>query len=61
VLRTLAAAYAEAGQFTNALTVAGQALQLAATEQSLPMIKSLESQMKLYEADQPFHTAAKSD
>ncbi len=61
VLRTLAAAYAEAGQFTNALTTAGQALQLAATDQSVTMIKSLEAQMKLYEANQPFHTAAKSD
>jgi len=56
MLRTLAAAYAEAGQFTNALTTAGQALQLAATEHNIPMINSLESEMKLYEAGQPFHT-----
>ena len=61
VLRTLAAAYAEAGQFTNALTTAGQALQLAATEQSLTMIKSLQEQMNLYEAGQPFHTPARSE
>jgi tetratricopeptide (TPR) repeat protein len=59
ILRTLAAAYAEAGQFTNALTTAGQALQLAATEHSIPMINSLESEMKLYEAGQPFHTPAR--
>jgi Flp pilus assembly protein TadD len=56
MLRTLAAAYAEAGQFTNALTTAGQALQLAATEDNVSMINSLEAQMKLYEAGQPFHT-----
>jgi Flp pilus assembly protein TadD len=61
VLRTLAAAYAEAGQFTNALTTAGLALQLAATEQNLAIIQSLESQMKLYKAGQPFHMVAKSD
>jgi Flp pilus assembly protein TadD len=61
VLRTLAAAYAEDGQFTNALTTAGQALQLAAIDQSLVLIKSLQAQMKLYEAGQPFHTPAKSD
>jgi Flp pilus assembly protein TadD len=59
VLRTLAAAYAETGQFTTALTIAGQALQLAATEQNLTMINSLQAQMKLYEAGQPFHTAAR--
>jgi Flp pilus assembly protein TadD len=56
MLRTLAAAYAEAGQFTNALMTAGQALQLAATESNFQMINSLETQMKLYEAGQPFHT-----
>ena len=59
MLRTLAAAYAEAGQFTNALTTAGQALQLAATESNFPMINSLQAQMKLYEAGQPFHTPAR--
>ena len=55
MLRTLAAAYAEAGQFTNALTTAGQALQLAATESNFPMINSLQAQLKLYEAGLPFH------
>jgi len=58
ILRTLAAAYAGAGQFTNALMTAGQALQLAATEQNMTMIKSLQAQMKLYESGQPLHMPA---
>jgi Tfp pilus assembly protein PilF len=59
LLRTLAAAYAEGGQFTNALATAGQALQLAATEGNMPMINSFEAQMKLYESGKPLRTPAK--
>ena len=58
ILRTLAAAYAEGGQFTNALATAGQALQLAATEHNAPMINDLQAEIKLYEAGQPFHSPA---
>jgi Flp pilus assembly protein TadD len=58
ILRTLAAAYAEAGQFTNALATAGQALQLAVNEHNMPMINSFQVQIKLYENDQPLHASA---
>jgi tetratricopeptide (TPR) repeat protein len=58
ILRTLAAAYAEAGQFTNALATAGQALQLAAAGHNVSMINSLQEQIKLYENGQPLHAPA---
>jgi Flp pilus assembly protein TadD len=58
ILQTLAAAYAEAGQFTDALATAGQALQLAVAEHNVPMINSLQAQMKLYESGQPLRAPA---
>jgi protein O-mannosyl-transferase len=58
VLQTLAAAYAEAGQFTDALATAGEALQLAASEHNAPMINSFQAQIKLYENGRPLHASA---
>jgi tetratricopeptide (TPR) repeat protein len=58
VLRTLAAACAEDGQFNTATIVAGRALQQAAIQRNLPLMQSLEAQSKLYEAGRPFHTTA---
>jgi tetratricopeptide (TPR) repeat protein len=56
VLRTLAAAYAEAGQFTNAVVAAGQAQAQAAVQHNLPLANAIEAQSKFYEAGQPYHT-----
>ena len=58
VLRTLAAACAEDGQFNAATIVAGRALQQAAIQRNLPLMQSLEAQSKLYESGRPFHTTA---
>jgi Flp pilus assembly protein TadD len=61
ILRTLAAACAENGQFAEATTTAGLALQQAAIQHNTALANSIESQSKLYEAGQPFHTTAKSN
>jgi len=57
ILRTLAAACAEDGQFSEAAVTAGLALQQAAIQHDTALMNSIESQSKLYEAGQPFHTA----
>jgi len=54
ILRTLAAAYAESGQFTEAVATARRALQLAATQTNTVLIDALRVQIKLYEAGLPF-------
>jgi tetratricopeptide (TPR) repeat protein len=58
VLHTLAAAYAEAGQYTNAVTTAGLALEKAAMEHDLSLGDAIDAQLKCYEANQPYHVAA---
>jgi protein O-mannosyl-transferase len=57
ILRTLAAAYAEAGRFPEAIEVGGQALQLATTQNRPAWIKVLNSDLSLYRAGQPLHDA----
>ena len=54
VLRTLAAAYAEAGRFPEAVETAQRALQLARAQSNIRLADALQSQMKFYEAGQPF-------
>ena len=54
ILRTLAAAYAESGQFTEAATTARQALDLAALQTNAALADALRSELKLYQADSPF-------
>jgi Flp pilus assembly protein TadD len=54
VLRTLAAAYAEAGQFPEAVATAERALQLAETQSDSALADALRSEMKLYRAGIPF-------
>jgi hypothetical protein len=56
ILRTLAAACAENGQFAEAVVTAGLALQQAAIQHNTALVNSLETQSKFYEAGQPFHT-----
>jgi tetratricopeptide (TPR) repeat protein len=55
VLGTLAAAYAEAGRFPEAVATAQRALQLAGTQSNTGLADVLRSQMKLYQAGLPFH------
>ena len=50
ILRTLAAAYAEAGNFPAAVQAAQTAAQLAAAQNNTDLAKALLSQSKLYEA-----------
>ncbi|MGD0746001.1 MAG: tetratricopeptide repeat protein [Verrucomicrobiota bacterium] len=57
VLCTLAAAYAEAGRFPEAVETAQRALQLAGTQSNPALADALRSQLKLYQAGIPFHSA----
>ncbi len=55
VLGTLAAAYAEAGRFPEAVATAQRALQLAGAQSNTALADALRSQLKLYQAGLPFH------
>jgi tetratricopeptide (TPR) repeat protein len=55
---TLAAAYAEAGQFPEAVATAQRALQLAGFQNNPALGDSLRAQIGLYEAGAPFHDAS---
>jgi tetratricopeptide (TPR) repeat protein len=55
ILGTLAAAYAEAGRFPEAVEAAQRALQLAGTQSNTVLADAIRSQMKLYQAGLPFH------
>jgi tetratricopeptide (TPR) repeat protein len=52
---TLAAAYAEAGRFPEAITTAQRALQLATSQNNATLAAALEAELKLYQAGFPFH------
>ena len=54
-LGTLAAAYAEAGQFSEAVKTAQQAIELAAKRGKKAKRKSSAAQIKLYRAHRPYH------
>ena len=55
ILLTLAAAYAEAGRFPEAVETAQRTLQLAETQSNTTLAGAIRSQMKLYQTDLPFH------
>ena len=55
ILSTLAAAYAEAGRFPEAVETAQRALRLAETQSNTTLADAIRSQMKLYQAGLPFH------
>jgi superkiller protein 3 len=57
VLRTLAAAYAENGRFTEATATAESGLQLANTQGNSALAKILESDLAHYRADAPVRIA----
>ncbi|HEY3760258.1 MAG TPA: tetratricopeptide repeat protein [Verrucomicrobiae bacterium] len=58
VIHTLAAAYAEDGQYTNAVATAGLALERAAVVHDISLANAIEEQIKCYQSDQPYHVAA---
>jgi Flp pilus assembly protein TadD len=53
ILDTLAAAYAEAGRFDQAVTTAQQALALALNQGNAPLANALRAHIKLYQAGVP--------
>ena len=59
-LRTLAAAYAEAGRFAEAVQTARQALELARQQNKLSLAESMRAGIRLYEARKPFRESPSS-
>jgi protein O-mannosyl-transferase len=60
MLHTLAAAYAEAGQFSEALETAQHALRLAEAQSRANLGAQLRLEMKLYQAGSPLHVPAQT-
>jgi Flp pilus assembly protein TadD len=58
---TLAAAYAESGQFSEAVKTARQAQQLAAAQNNTPLGDALQAQIGLYQAGTPFREAGRNE
>ncbi len=56
LLCTLAAAYAEAGRYPEAVETAQRALQLAETYSNPALAGDIRSELKLYQAGVPFHS-----
>ncbi len=54
ILGTLAAAYAEAGRFPEAVKSAEQALALATSQNNVALADALRVRIKLYQADSPY-------
>jgi protein O-mannosyl-transferase len=54
VLDTLAAAYAEAGRFPEAIETARRALALPAAQNNQPLAEAIRSRLTLYEAHSPY-------
>jgi tetratricopeptide (TPR) repeat protein len=54
ILDTLAAAYAEAGQYREAVQTAKQAVQLATQQHQPALSESIQSRLQLYETRTPF-------
>jgi tetratricopeptide (TPR) repeat protein len=50
---TLAAAYAEAERYSEAITTAQRALQLVSSQSNAPMVAALDAQLKFYQAGIP--------
>jgi superkiller protein 3 len=55
ILATLAAAYAEAGRFFEAVQTARKALDLAIQQKKQPLANSIEIRIRLYATKMPFH------
>jgi tetratricopeptide (TPR) repeat protein len=61
ILRALAAAYAEGGQFAKAVNAARRALKLAESQSNPALADALRSEIKLYQTDSPFRDGFKSE
>jgi len=57
ILHTLAAAYAQAGDFSEAIKTAESALQLAGTQGNAALAAALQREVQLYKDGQPFRPA----
>ena len=55
ILDTLAAAYAEAGQFPKAIETARQALDLSTAQNNKPLAEVIQNQLQLFETNSPYH------
>lgn len=55
ILDTLAAAYAEAGQFPEAVQTARRALELSVAQNNQPLTEVIQNQLKLFEVRSPYH------
>jgi tetratricopeptide (TPR) repeat protein len=55
ILDTLAAAYAEAGRFPEAIETAQRALDLSAAQNKKPLAEVIQTQLKLFETHSPYH------
>jgi Flp pilus assembly protein TadD len=55
ILDTLAAAYAEAGRFPEAVANAERALHLAEVQTNTILAQSIRDRLKLYEVNSPYH------
>jgi tetratricopeptide (TPR) repeat protein len=55
IVCTLAAAYAENGQFSEAVETAQRALSLAGASSNAPLVGQLQYELNLYQAGRPFH------
>jgi tetratricopeptide (TPR) repeat protein len=58
-LHTLAAAYAEAGRYADAVTTARRALGLAVEQKNDALAATLQQEIKLYESDMPVRSATR--
>jgi spermidine synthase len=59
-LDTLAAAYAAAGRFADAVIIAERAVHAAESAGQAPLAKVLRARLELYRADQPYREPARS-
>jgi tetratricopeptide (TPR) repeat protein len=59
ILHTLAAAYAENGQFSQAIETAERALQLAEQQRKGILLRALPRELSLYRAELPFHESSR--
>jgi protein O-mannosyl-transferase len=61
-LDTLAAAYAEAERFSDAVTTARRALSLAVEQNKQPLVEPIQARLRLFKAKKPYHgTPTKDD
>ena len=58
ILRSMAAAYAENGQFSQATETARNALGLATAQGNAPLVRTLKKELELYQTGVPFHEPA---